>query len=254
MELQGRVAVITGGSRGIGKGISLALAKEGSDIAVVYRKDEVEAKKTIEEIETIGRRALAYRGNVTNYDDVGNMVSNVLGHFGRIDILVNNAGRASGISFVKDVTLKEWHNVLDVNLNSVFYFSKAVLDHMRTRKAGCIVNISSVIGSDYGSHAGASSYAASKAGVNAFTRVLAREEARHGIRVNAIAPGYVKTDILDRIIETQGERFLETIPLARYGLPEEVGDLVAFLVSDKAKYITGEIIHINGGLYYIKSL
>ncbi len=259
MELAGKVAIVSGGSRGIGKAISVALAKVGSDIAIVYRdRDDVAAQTTIEEIRAVGRRGVAYRGNVADYDNVVKIVSEVISHFGHIDILVNNAGRASSIDFVRDVKLKEWHNVLDVNLNGVFYFSKSVLDHMRGRKTGCIINISSVIGSDYGSHAGSSSYAVSKAGMNALTRVLAREEARNGIRVNSVAPGYIKTEILDEILKIQGPQrereFLEAIPLARFGQPEEVAELVVFLVSDRSNYITGQNIHLNGGMYYIKSI
>jgi len=254
MELSDKVAVVTGGLRGIGKGISLALAKEGSNIAIIDRKDDSVANQTVQDIKDMGRFCKAYYETVTDYDQMVRTFSAIIDEFGKIDVLVNNAGRASSIDFVRDVRIKEWHNVLNVNLNGVFYCSKAVLDHMRSRKTGCIINISSVIGSGYGSHAGASSYSASKAAVNALTRVLAREEARNGIRVNAVAPGYIQTEILEKIIETQGERFLETIPLMRYGLPEEIGYLVVFLVSDKAKYITGQIIHINGGMYYIKSL
>ena len=250
MEIKGRAAVVTGGSRGIGRGISLALAEAGADVAVNYRKDEKAAAEVIASVKEMGRKALALQGDVSNFDSAKDLMKQAYQAFGRIDILVNSAGIASRGNFVEKTEIEEWARVLSTNLFSVFYCSKAVLEYMHLRKKGSIVSISSIAASLL--QPGHSPYAVAKAGVDAFTKVLAKEEGRNGIRVNAIAPGIVKTDMGDRLMKAMGDERLktrlETTPLGRIAYPEEIGNLTVFLVSDKAAYITGKVVQMDGGI------
>jgi 3-oxoacyl-[acyl-carrier protein] reductase len=250
MDLKRQAAVITGGSRGIGRGISLALAEAGADIVLNYRKDEKAAEEVVTRVKELGRKALSFRGDVSNFDTAKELMKHTYQAFGRIDILVNSAGIASRGNFVEKTEIEEWSRVLSTNLNGVFYCSKAVLEYMHPRKKGNIINISSIAASLL--QAGHSPYAVSKAGVEALTKVLAKEEGPNGVRVNAIAPGIVKTDMGDRLMRAMGEEKvkarLETTPLGRIAYPEDIGNLVVFLVSDKAAYITGKIVHMDGGI------
>jgi 3-oxoacyl-[acyl-carrier protein] reductase len=250
MELSGQVAVVTGGSRGIGRGIALALAEAGADLAINYRKDEKAAEETVSRIQGMGRKAIAVQGDVSNFDAAQDLMRQAFRAFARIDILVNSAGIASRGNFVEKTEVEEWSRVLSTNLNAAFFCSKAVLEYMHRNKKGNIINISSIAASIL--QAGHSPYAVSKAGLEAFTKVLAKEEGPRGIRLNAIAPGIVKTDMGDRLMKAMGEEVvkarLKMTPLGRIAYPEDLGNLAVFLASDKASYITGMIIHMGGGI------
>jgi len=276
--LENKVAVITGGSRGIGQAIALRLAKEGADIAIVYQstKEEAEkvsnlvdqigttdeidilynfidhmetkehAKEVSEIIDSIGSHSMICQANVSDSNQVIRMRDEVISRFGKIDILVNNAGIVRDKAFLK-MTDEMWTDVLSVNLNGTFYCTKAVLAGMLERQYGRIVNISSVIGRI--GNRGQANYAASKAGMIALTQTLAREFAGTGITVNAIAPGYIETDMIKTVPKRIMEKILAQIPLGRLGKPSEVAGAVAYLASEDADYITGHVIDMNGGLY-----
>lgn len=250
MDLNGQVSVVTGGSRGIGRGIALALAKAGTDLVINYRKDEKAAEEVVAEIKGMGRKALPVRGDVSHFEAAKDLMKQAFQAFGRIDILVNNAGIASRGNFVENTEVEEWTRVLSTNLNAAFFCSKAVLEYMHQNQRGNIINISSMAASTF--QPGHSPYAVAKSGLEALTKVLAKEEGPKGIRVNAIAPGLVKTDMGDRLMKAMGEERvkaqLETTPLGRIAYPEDIGNLVVFLVSDQASYITGKIIHMDGGI------
>jgi len=250
MSLQGQVAVVTGGSRGMGKGICLALADAGADIVLNYRRDEKASGEVLSRIKGLKRKGMAVQGDVSNVDMANDLMKQAYEAFGRIDILVNNAGISSRGNYVARTPVEEWHRVLNTNLNAVFYCSKAALEYMEKRKRGNIINISS-IGAVL-CQAGHSPYAVAKSGVEALTKVLAKEEGPNGIRVNAIAPGLVKTDMGERLMKAMGEERvkirLQSTPLGRIAYPEDIGNLVVFLVSDQASYITGKIIHMDGGM------
>ena len=250
MELKGQVAVVTGGSRGIGRGIALALAEAGADVVINYRKDEKAGEETVSRVQGMGRKALAVQGDVSNFGAAQDLMRLAFRAFGRIDILVNSAGIASRGNFVEKTEVEEWDRVLSTNLNAAFFCSKAVLEYMHRNKKGNIINISSIAASIL--QAGHSPYAVSKAGLEALTKILAKEEGPRGIRVNAIAPGIVKTDMGDRLMKAMGEEVvkarLKVTPLGRIAYPEDLGHLAVFLVSDKAAYITGKIIHMDGGI------
>jgi len=252
MELKGKVALITGGSRGIGRGIALALANEGANVALFYRINREAAQETENMLSPYGVKVRSYQVDVTDYEQVKGGVEKVAGDFGRIDMLINNAGRSPSIRFLVDVPLKEWHGVLDLDLTAVFYCCKAVVPVMRQQKSGHVINISSVVGSNC--QVASTSYAAAKSGVDAITRVLAKEEGRNGIRVNCIAPGFIETEMSLKMIKAMGkEKFdeeMDELPLpGMKGYPEDVGNAVVFLVSEKSRYMTGQVIHIDGGAW-----
>ncbi len=249
MDLEGQVAIVTGGSRGIGRSISLALAECGANVVINYRKDEESAKKIAGEIRKTGRNVLLLSGDVSTWNVAEMLMKETAQRFGRIDILVNNAGIASRGRFVQVTDIEEWNIVLSTNLYSVFNCSKAVLPYMRSSKKGNIINISSISAKLL--QAGHGPYAVSKAGVEALTKVLAKEEGPNGIRVNAIAPGIVKTDMGNRLMQAMGDELVQVTlvntPLERIAYPRDISNLAVFLVSDKASYITGKIIHVDGG-------
>lgn len=251
MELKDRCILVTGSSRGIGETIALTLAKYGANIAVNYvddkeRKNFHDAMKVVEKIASYGKEAAAFESDVSDFESVFRMVKEIEKGLGKIDILINNA------AIVQDKTLRkmsreEWDSVIEVNLTGVFNCSRAVIEGMIESKWGRIVNISSISGQI--GFFGQTNYAAAKAGVMGFTKSLAREVAAKNITVNAIAPGIVETDMADQIPEDSRQKFLEQIPMGRFAQPEEIAELVAFLISNKANYITGQTIHINGGWY-----
>lgn len=247
-RLAGQVALVTGGSRGIGRGIALELAREGADVVVNYRKEREAAEKTADEIRALGRRAVTGEADVSDYEAVVRLVDTAMRELGRLDIVVANSGVASRPSPIATMDPKEWHRVLNVDLNGVFYTCRAAAPKLIEQKSGCVIVISS-IGADVCGPFGGPYYAA-KAGANALTKVLARELAPDGIRVNAIAPGLVSSDMGDRMSKALGEEtLLAGIPLRRFGTTEEIGKLAAFLASPDASWITGKIYRIDGGAW-----
>src|SRR5262249_17487137 len=245
MKLKGRTALVTGGSRGIGRAIALALAEEGADVAVNYVSSEGAANEVAEQIRKMGRQSILAQADVGDYPDTFRMAQNLLKEFGHLDILVNNAGINSDKTFVK-MDHASWRKVLAINLDGVFNCTKVFIDDMLKRGYGRIVNITSVIGQI--GNFGQANYAASKAGGTAMTKSLAKELASKGITVNALAPGFVETEMVESIPEKVRQRLLDQIPLKRFGKAEEVARAVIYLVSSDGDYITGEELSLNGGL------
>ncbi|MEM2210295.1 MAG: 3-oxoacyl-ACP reductase FabG [Nitrososphaerales archaeon] len=244
MKLKGRVAIVTGAGRGIGRAIAITLAREGANI-VVNDIDLQAAEETVKIIKAMGYEALAIKADVSNKNEVDSMIKKTLEAFGRIDILVNNAGIFSS-TLIENITEQQWNRIMDVNLKGVLLCSQAVIKTMKNQRFGKIVNITSLAGKVGGIFSGAD-YAASKAGVICLTKSLAKQLAPYGINVNAIAPGVIETDMTKYWPKEVKESFLKQIPLGRFGKPEEVAEVVLFLVSDASNYITGEIIDVNGG-------
>jgi 3-oxoacyl-[acyl-carrier protein] reductase len=244
MSLVGKAAVVTGAAQGIGRAIALALAKEGADIVVSDINLE-KAKETARELETLGRKTLAIQTNVAQGEDVENLAKTAIDTFGKVDILVNNAGiaRDNLLMRMKD---EEWEQVIEVNLKGTFYCTRAFLRPMLKQKGGRIVNITSIVG--VMGNAGQANYSASKAGVIGFTKTMAREVASRNITVNAVAPGFIDTDMTRALSEEVRKNLQNQIPLGRLGTPEDIAEAVSFLVSDAASYITGQILHVNGGM------
>ena len=243
--LKGKNAIVTGGSRGIGKAIALELAQNGANIIINYTSNQEAAEKTVKEIQQLGVKALAICCDVRDADAIKKMIDRIEEDFDTIDILVNNAGitRDNLLLRMKE---EEWQQVMDVNLKGVFLCTKAVIRKMIKQKQGRIINISSVVGVT--GNAGQANYSASKAGVIGFTKSIAREVSTKGINVNAVAPGFIDTDMTAILSEDIKENLLNNIPLKRFGKPEDVANLVVFLSSDKSNYITGEVINVDGGM------
>jgi 3-oxoacyl-(acyl-carrier-protein) reductase len=245
MKLTGRTALVTGASRGIGNAIAMALAEEGADVAVNYVSNEAAAQAAVDRITKLGRRAILARADIADYPDTFRMAQDVLKQFGHLDILVNNAGITDDKTFIK-MDHAAWRRVLAINLDGVFNCTKVFMEQMIQQEFGRVVNITSVIGQI--GNFGQANYAASKAGVAAFTKSLAKELAGKGITVNAVAPGFVETDMVAGIPEKIQARLLAQIPLRRFGRAEEVARAVVYIVSPDGDYITGAELSINGGL------
>ena len=246
-KLAGKIALITGSSRGIGRGIALEFAREGAHVIVNYRRDAAAADATARAIEALGGNAIALQADVSDWPAVQGMVDAALKHFGHLDIVVANSGIASRVAPLWDLDVEHWHKVINVNLHGVFYTCRATAGHLVERKSGTIILISS-IGADACGPMGAPYYVA-KAGVNALTKSLAKECAPVGVRVNCIAPGLVATDMGDRMMKFYGDALLSGIPLGRAGQPEDIGKAAVFLASDDASFITGKILRVDGGAW-----
>ncbi len=243
--LSGSVAIVTGGTRGIGRAIVRDLCRAGADCIFTYVSRNDLAISLQKEIESLGRKAIPLRLNVKDFENAGTVVEIAKREFGRIDILVNNAGITRDRSFIM-MNREEWHEVIDTDLNGVYNMTRACIITFLKQKKGNIVNISSVSGIHPLS--GQVNYAASKAGVIGFTKALAKEVASYNVRVNAVAPGFIMTDMLSSLNENYKKRLMDVIPCARFGYPEEISRVVVFLVSDESKYITGQVIIVDGGL------
>ena len=246
MNLEGRTALVTGGSRGIGRAISKALAQEGADVAINFVSNEAAALEVAEEVRSLGRKAFLARADVADFPDIYRMAQEVIQEFGHLDILVNNAGVTSDMTFVK-MDHASWRKVLAINLDGVFNCTKVFVDQMVEQEYGRVVNITSVIGQI--GNFGQANYAASKAGVAAFTKSLAKELATKGITVNAVAPGFIDTEMVQQVPERVRERLLSQIPLRRFGRAEEVARMVIYLCSSDGDYVTGAELELNGGLF-----
>ncbi|AKL91687.1 3-oxoacyl-[acyl-carrier-protein] reductase [Staphylococcus capitis] len=239
-------ALVTGASRGIGRSIALQLAEEGYNVAVNYAGSKDKAEAVVEEIKAKGVDSFAIQANVANGDEVKAMIKEVVSQFGSVDVLVNNAGitRDNLLMRMKE---QEWDDVIDTNLKGVFNCIQKVTPQMLRQRGGAIINLSSVVGAV--GNPGQANYVATKAGVVGLTKSSARELASRGITVNAVAPGFIVSDMTDALSDELKDQMLEQIPLARFGEDTDIANTVAFLASDKAKYITGQTIHVNGGMY-----
>lgn len=242
-----RIVVITGGSMGIGRAVALKFAeKKGKIIIAHYDPDDSASQTTLDRLTQQGAEAESHRVDVSNYEDVETLFKGILDRYGRVDVLINNAGIARD-SLLMRMSEEVWDTVIRVNLKSVFNCTQAVIRSMIKNKTGRIVNISSVVGQI--GNPGQANYAASKAGIVGFTKSVAREVAGRGITVNAVAPGYIKTDMTESLPEKIRDAFLEQIPLRRIGEPGDVAEAVYWLCSEAAGYITGQVIHVSGGLF-----
>lgn len=240
-----KTAVVTGASRGIGKAIALALAKDGFNVVINYNGNKEKAEQVKKECEDFGVNAITVKANVANFTESENLIKEAVSTFGSIDVLVNNSG------ITKDTLLlrmkeEDFDSVIDVNLKGTFNTIKHAARQMMKQRSGSIINMSSVVG--ISGNAGQINYAASKAGVIGLTKSVARELASRGIRANAVAPGFIETDMTDELNDKAKEEILKTIPLNDTGKSEDVANLVAFLASEKSRYITGQVIHVDGGM------
>lgn len=244
--IENKVAIVTGGSRGIGEAIALKLAESGANVAFSYISSDEKAKSLEEKLKSLGVKAKAYKSNAGDFADSENMVNDVLKEFGTVDILVNNAG-ISKDNLLLRMTPEQWDEVMTTNLKSVYNMTKQVIRPMMKARKGSIINMSSIIGMR--GNAGQSSYAASKAGIIGFTKSVAAELGSRNIRCNAIAPGFVETDMTHYLKEGEAAKsFLDKIPLGRFGTANEIGNVTLFLASDMSSYITGQVISVCGGL------
>jgi acetoacetyl-CoA reductase len=243
-DMKGQVALVTGGTRGIGLAIGRRLASRGVEVAAGYSRDAEAAKRFLQDHEGTG--ATIHQGNIASHEDCERVVDEIFEQHGRLDILVNNAG-INLDKTVRKMSPEEWDRVVHTNLSGAFYLSRAVLEHMMELEYGRIINISSVIGEK--GNIGQANYAAAKSGLFGLTMTLALETARKGITVNSVAPGFVKTDMMANVPEKAVERILSQIPVRRFAEPDEVARVVEFLADPDSGYITGHVYPINGGLY-----
>ena len=242
---EGRVAIVTGGGRGIGRAVALRLAKEGADVAVSYRSNDEAAEKAEEEVRTAGMRCETFKGDVALQEDVEALVKGVIEAFGRIDILVNNAGLTRD-NLMMRMKEEEFDDVLNTNLKGTYLCTRAVLRPMIRARWGRIINISSVVG--LVGNAGQANYAASKAGIIGFTKSVAREVAQRGITANVVAPGYVETELTGSLPEKVKDQIKGQVPAGRFGEAEEVAEVVAFLAGEGSGYVTGQTVAVDGGM------
>lgn len=246
VSLIGMVALVTGASRGIGRAIAIELASGGAEVYINYISSDQAAKETLDKIQSSGSKAHLLKFDVSNPSQVGEAVDSIIKESGKIDILVNNAGLTKDALLMR-MKEEDWERVLDVNLKGPFVVTRAVVRSMIKARYGRIVNMASVVGQ--GGHEGQANYAASKAGIEGLTKSLAKELAGRNITVNAVAPGFIETDLTAKLDARAKAAILEQIPMGRFGRPEEVAALVRWLVGEEASYITGAVIPINGGIY-----
>ncbi len=245
-DVSGKVALVTGGSRGIGRAIALALAEGGADILLNYSRSDKQAEEVKQQIEAMGRKCVTVRADVSKFEQAQNLGKAVVNHFGKVDILINNAG-VNRDRTLRRMTPEQWNEVIQTNLSSLFNCTKAVIETMIAQGSGVIVSVSSIIG-EMG-NIGQANYAATKAGIIGFTKTMAKELAGNNIRVNAIAPGFIETDMLGTVPEDIRKQIVAQIPLGRFGTPEEIALAVLYLCSPAASWITGITLRINGGHY-----
>lgn len=245
MRLSGRMALVTGGSRGIGRGVVETLAREGAKVAFVYKGSEEAANALVKEQTDQGREVVAYKGDVAAVADADRIVADVVAKWGRLDILVNNAGVIRD-SLLATMEPADWQTVIDTNLTSVYNFCHAAVRQMMSQRYGRIVNMSSVA-AEYGNQ-GQVNYAASKGGIQGLTRCLATEIGRRNITVNAVAPGFIETDMTQAVRNAAESKIKDSVPLRRLGKPEDIANAVLFLASDEASYITGHVLVVDGGM------
>lgn len=240
-----KTAVVTGASRGIGRAIALKLAQDGANVVVNYSGSQAKAEEVVAEIKALGQQAIAVQANVADADEVKALMGAAMDAFGSIDILVNNAGitRDNLLMRMKE---DEWDSVMATNLKGVFLCTKAVARQMMKQRAGRIINVASIVG--VAGNAGQANYVAAKAGVIGLTKTTAKELAARNILVNAVAPGFIATDMTDELPQEVKDAMLTQIPLAKLGQPEDVANVVAFLASEGANYMTGQTLHIDGGM------
>lgn len=240
-----KVAFVTGATRGIGKQIAITFAQNGYDIAINYRTENDDLKNTKEEVEKYNVNFLAVQGDVSNFEDCERFTQEIIEKYGQIDVLVNNAGITKD-TLIMRMKKEDFENVIDVNLVGTFNVTKNVIPHMIKARSGRIVNISSVVG--ISGNAGQTNYAASKAGIIGFTKSLAKEVASRGILVNAVAPGFIQTQMTQVLKDDIKEEIAKTIPLKRMGTAQDVANVVKFLASEESSYVTGQVIHVDGGM------
>lgn len=243
--LEGKVALITGASRGIGEAIAKKYAEQGAHIAFTFLSSEQRARSLENDLRSNSSKVQAYRSNAASFSEAEKLVQYVIAEFGRIDIVVNNAGITRDNLLLR-ITEDQWDEVIDTNLKSVYNITKQVIKPMMKQRSGSIINMSSVVG--VSGNPGQSNYAASKAGIIGFSKSIAQEMGSRNIRCNAIAPGFIETEMTDTLSDEVKKEFMKSIPMGRYGTAEEVANLCLFLGSDLSTYINGQVIHICGGL------
>lgn len=244
-DISGRFALVTGASKGIGKASALKLGEQGVNVAVNYNSSQTEAEDTVDQLTALGVQAFIVKGDVSSLDEVSNMVDEVTERFGQIDILVNNAGIISDSLLIR-MSDEAWDDVITTNLNGTFYCTRAVLRGMIRRRWGRIINIGSVVG--IRGNIGQVNYSASKAGIIGFTKALAKEVASRNITVNTVTPGYINTDTVDVLPQATKDRIMTWIPQGHFGEVDDVAHMVAFIASEKARYMTGQVVSIDGGM------
>lgn len=245
MQLNGKTAIVTGGSRGIGKAVAIKLAELGANVVINYTSSPEKAHDVVRTIESLGRQAMAIKADVSNNSEVEDFIKTVESKFSTVDILVNNAGITRDALLMK-MKEEDWDSVITINLKGTYQCTKAVIRKMMKQKSGRIVNIASVIGIT--GNSGQANYAASKAGIIGFTKSVAKELGSRNINVNAVAPGFIQTDMTEVLSAEIKEALSSSIPLKRLGTPEDVANVVAFLCLEESKYITGQVINVDGGM------
>ena len=245
LDLTGKTALITGAGRGIGREIAKKLSAMGANVVINDIEASTDADLTVEEINAQGGSAICLKGDVRNYEEIEKIIENTIDKFGRIDILVNNAGITKD-GLMMRMSEADWDDVLDINLKGAFLMTKAVSRPMMKQRSGTIINVASIVG--VMGNPGQANYVASKAGLIGLTKTTAKELSSRGITCNAVAPGFIRSAMTDKLSDAVKEEYFKAIPLARFGETEDVANVIAFLASDLAKYITGQVVHIDGGL------